>query len=180
MPTIPSMELPIPKNWQEFETIVRDAQAQRWRSTLQMNGRPGQKQQGVDIWGPDEIGRPVGIQCKRYQAPLKLEHITNEIVKAERFKGILTTLFIATTANHDAKLQEQIRLLSDRRVAQDDFAVALLFWDDIVASLLLNPAVFKAHYPQIQLSNVDQSTRRDSSVPWNSATTGQIFGLPSP
>jgi len=27
------MELPVPKNWQEFETIVRDAQAQRWKST---------------------------------------------------------------------------------------------------------------------------------------------------
>ena len=55
------MELPKPSNWQDFETIVRDAQA-RWKSTtLQMNGRPGQIQNGVDVYGPDEIGRPVGI-----------------------------------------------------------------------------------------------------------------------
>ena len=61
MPTIQSMELPKPSNWQDFETIVRDAQA-RWKSTtLQMNGRPGQIQNGVDVYGPDEIGRPVGI-----------------------------------------------------------------------------------------------------------------------
>lgn len=156
MPTIQSMELPVPKNWQDFEAIVRDAQAQRWRSpTLQKNGRPGQKQKGVDIWGQDEIGRPVGIQCKRYKSSLKLEQVTDEIGKAEHFKGHLTALFIATTADHDAKLQEQVRLLSDKRVAQDHFAVALLFWDDIVGSLLLNPAVFKAHYPQIQLANVE-------------------------
>lgn len=64
MPTIQSMELPKPTNWQDFETIVRDAQAQRWKSTtLSKNGRPGQKQAGVDIYGPDEIGRLVGIQC---------------------------------------------------------------------------------------------------------------------
>jgi hypothetical protein len=50
MPTIQAMELPKPKNWQDFERIVRDAQAQRWGSTdLQMHGRPGQTQDGVDI-----------------------------------------------------------------------------------------------------------------------------------
>lgn len=154
MPTIQSMELPKPANWQEFETIVRDAQAQRWKSTtLQKNGRPGQTQNGVDVYGPDEIGRPVGIQCKRYKPPLELKHVTDEVAKAGKFKGRLTTLFVATTADHDAKLQEQVRLLSDARVAQDKFAVALLFWDEIVASLLLNPAVFRAHYPQIVLAD---------------------------
>jgi hypothetical protein len=70
MPTIKSLDLPIPKNWQDFETIVRDAQAQRWSTMLQKNGRHGQVQDGVDIWGPDEIGRPIGIQCKRYKSPL--------------------------------------------------------------------------------------------------------------
>lgn len=138
MPTIQSMELPKPANWQELETIVRDAQAQRWKSTtLTKNGRSGQKQAGVDIYGPDDLGRPVGIQCKRYKPPLALKHVTDEIAKAEKFNGQLTTLYIATTADHDAKLQEQIRSLSDARVAQGKFAVALLFWDEIVAGLLL-------------------------------------------
>jgi len=153
MPTIQSMTLPEPKNWQDFETIVRDAQMLRWKSsTLQKNGRPGQKQHGVDIYGPDEIGRPVGIQCKRYQI-LKIKDVTSEIENAEDFKGRLTTLFVATTADHDARLQEQVRAISEKRVAEGKFAVALLFWDDIVASLLLNPAVFQAHYPQIALPN---------------------------
>jgi hypothetical protein len=151
MPTIQFMDLPEPKNWQEFETIVRDAMMQRWKSsTLQMNGRPGQKQQGIDISGPDDIGRPIGIQCKKYDT-LKIKTVTDEIKNAEDFKGKLTTLFVATTADHDARLQEQVRAISDQRVAQGKFAVALLFWDEIVASLLLNPAVFQAHYPQIAL-----------------------------
>jgi hypothetical protein len=125
MPTIQSMNLPVPKNWQDFETIVRDAQAQRWKSTtLQKNGRPGQAQHGIDIYGPDEIGRPVGIQCKRYKT-LKLKDITDEVSNAEAFQGRLTTLFIATTADHDARLQEQVRSISDKRAAEDKFAVAL-------------------------------------------------------
>ncbi len=152
MPSVLSLELPLPKNWQDFETIVRDAQAQRWKSTtLQKNGRTGQKQHGVDIWGPDEIGRPVGIQCKRFKGALGVKHVTEEVVNAESFKGQLTTLFIATTAEHDATLQQQVRLLSDTRVAQGKFAVSLLYWDEIVAGLVLNPAVFSAHYPQIKL-----------------------------
>jgi len=154
MPTIHSMELPVPKNWQDFESIVCDAQAQRWKSTtLQKNGRSGQEQKGVDIYGPDDIGRPVGIQCKRYKPPLKLKQVTVEINKADTFKGPLTTLFIATTADYDAILQQQVRLLSDKRVANGQFAVALLFWDDIVGGLLLNPAVFRSHYPQMVLAD---------------------------
>jgi hypothetical protein len=91
------------------------------------NGRPGQKQQGVDIFGPDEIGRPAGIQCKRYKAALTLKTVTDEITNAENFKQRLSALFIATTTDHDAKLQEQVREISDKRVAEGRFAVALLF-----------------------------------------------------
>jgi len=148
------MELPKPKNWQDFESIVRDAQMQRWKSTtLQKHGRPGQAQDGVDIWGPDDIGRPVAIQCKRYAAALTLDDVTDEIEKATKFEARLTTLFLATTADYDAKLQQQVRLLSDKRVSQGEFAVSLLYWDDIVGGLLLNPAVFNAHYPQVVLTN---------------------------
>jgi hypothetical protein len=155
------MELPVPKNWQDFETIVCDAQAQRWKSTtLQKNGRAGQEQNGVDIYGPDDIGRPVGIQCKRYKSPLTLKDVTDEIGKAEAFEGNLNTLFVATTADNDARLQQQVRLLSEKRVAEGKFAVALLFWDDIVSGLLLNPAVFRAHYPQVILADGNSDKER--------------------
>ncbi|MCZ4109315.1 hypothetical protein O3U67_14565 [Brevundimonas diminuta] len=152
MPTIQAMNLPLPTNWQDFEAIVRDAQAQRWSSAnLSMNGRSGQKQHGVDIYGPDDIGRPVGIQCKRFKGALKLADITDEVTKAEAFKGRLTTLYVATTADYDAPLSEQVRLLSDARVVAGKFAVSLLHWNEIVVGLSLNPAVFRLHYPQIVL-----------------------------
>ena len=112
------MEIPEPQSWQEFETIVRDAQNLRWNTSLQKNGRPGQAQQGVDIWGPDELGRRIGIQCKRYKKALTLKDVTDELNEADRFEGGLSALFLATTAAPDSKLQATVRGVSDQRVAQ--------------------------------------------------------------
>lgn len=152
MPTLQSMQLPMPSNWQDFETIVRDAMGQLWSSpNLQKNGRPGQKQDGVDIYGPDQLGRPVGIQCKRYKMALSLKTIDAEIGNAEKFKGQLTALFMATTADHDSTLQQQLRALSEERATRGKFVVSILFWEDIIKGLVLNPAVFRAHYPDIAL-----------------------------
>ncbi|WP_025857571.1 restriction endonuclease [Pseudomonas sp. CHM02] len=150
MPTLQTMNLPKPLNWQEFESIVRDAMSQKWKSsTLTKNGRPGQKQQGVDIFGPDDLGRATGIQCKRFSGALDLKTVEDEIEKAAKFKGNLTTLFIATTSDHDSKLQEQVRVLSEQRASQKLFAVGILFWEEIVAGLVLNSSVFSNHYPQL-------------------------------
>lgn len=128
------------------------ALAQRWQSpNLQRNGRKGQKQAGVDIYGVDEIGRPVAIQCKNFAKAPKLALIHKEIANAEAFKGRLVTLFIATSADHDSMLQQEVRLLSEARVASGKFAVAMIFWDEIVDGLQLNPQVIRNFYPQIHL-----------------------------
>lgn len=152
MPTLNAMSLPKPLHWQEFETMTRDAMALKWASpSLQKNGRPGQKQKGVDIFGPDFIGRRVAIQCKRSVEAPTLKLIEDEANKAQSF-GSLSALWIATTADHDAPLQEQVRTLSDKRVANGDFALGLLFWEDIVDGLKMNPAVLAVHYPQITIA----------------------------
>ncbi|MEZ0496790.1 hypothetical protein [Sphingomonas sp. IW22] len=113
MPTLNAMTVPQPKNWQEFVDIVLASYRLAWSSlTLQKNGRPGQKQAGVDIYGPDEIGRRVGIQCKCYDTP-SLAVVKSEIDNAGKFERQLSTLYIGTTADHDAKLQQEVRILSD-------------------------------------------------------------------
>jgi hypothetical protein len=112
MPTVQAMELPKPKNWQDFETMVRDAMSQRWKSpNLQKNGRPGQKQNGVDIYESDDIGRRVGVQCKRSKGSPTLDTVRAEIAAAETFEGLLSTIYIATTADYDSVLQKDKRAL---------------------------------------------------------------------
>jgi hypothetical protein len=152
------MDLLRPQHWQEFETITRDAMAQKWSNpNLQKNGRSGQAQNGVDIFGADEIGRNVGIQCKRHQSPLKMSTIKEEIENAEGFEPPLTTLFIATTADHDAPLQQQVRKLSRDRAELGKFTVSILFWEDIVDGLKLNSKIFNVHYPNVVL-DLDRPT----------------------
>jgi hypothetical protein len=156
VPTIFGMHLPLPKDWQEFEQITRDAMSLKWESpNLQKNGRPGQKQKGVDIYGLDYLGRPVGIQCKRYKGALELKTVKDEIKNAAEFDGKLTALYVATTADHDSKLQEAVRKISEARAAAAKFAVGILFWEDIFSGLSLNHTVLQNHYPQLKFPHPD-------------------------
>lgn len=152
MPTIYGMRLPEPSDWQEFELITRDAMQLKWNSPiLQRNGRQGQKQDGVDIYGPDQLGRPVGIQCKNTVKRLSLKKIEAEVKNAEGYKGKLQALYVATTAKMDEALQKDVRLLSENRVGEGKFAVGLLYWEDIFSGLALDARVLSNHYPNIRI-----------------------------
>lgn len=116
-----------------------------------MNGRQGQVQDGVDIYGLDNSGRFVGVQCKQTCKNISLVVINNEIIKAECFQPEVTTLYIATTSPRDSKIQRKIRILSQERIAEGKFPVALMFWDDLIQELIKDPSEFSKHYPQIHL-----------------------------
>lgn len=168
MPTPPFISFPPATPFEEFESMTRDGMALDWESpTLQKNGRPGQKQHGVDVFGPDHLGRPVAIQCKRYEGELKIATVTEEIGNAEDFvsEGKLNCLYIATTAPRDAKLQKAVRVLSEERVKQGKFAVGLLYWDDILRGLLRDPQVFKSHFPYMTLPGSEPSPDENDSKP---------------
>ena len=153
MPSVLTMELPRPTDAIEFEKIVTEAMQLKWETPrLQRHGRPGQAQNGVDIWGEDDLGRGVAIQCKRTVAAPSISLIEEEISKAETFQPPFTTLYIATTADPDVHLQKRVRLLSSSRVAQSRFAVGMLFWEDIVSGLIRNHQVLKTIYPQLDLT----------------------------
>ena len=65
MPTYTSMLLPPPTSGDDFEKVALSALRIKWRSpNLVRHGRTGQAQQGVDIYGPDDLGHLVGVQCK--------------------------------------------------------------------------------------------------------------------
>ena len=89
-----------------------------------------------------------------------LDTVRAEIAAAETFEGLLSTIYIATTADYDSVLQKDVRLLSGKRVADNKFAVSVIFWEDIVNGLVLNPEVFKAQSPQIGVRFSSVRTRR--------------------
>lgn len=151
MPTIHRMELPKPKDWTEFEDMVLQAMKLQWKSpNLTKNGRPGQKQEGVDIYGPDYLERPTGLQCKKYRTALTIETVLQEIRNAEAFQGKLDAVYLVTSTDHDAGLQRKVRDISSKRTGCGKFAVGVMFWEDVVNALLLSKEAFRNFYPMIE------------------------------
>lgn len=149
MPTIASSNIPTPKSWEEFESIVLSTAKIRWKSTdFFGNGRRGQRQDGVDVFGTSNNGISLGIQCKNTQNGLSAAVVRAEVKNAESFTPPLQALFIATTAPRDSSLQEVVRELSEERISAGKFNVGVLFWDDISGDLSSNETEFFKHYPQ--------------------------------
>lgn len=156
MPTLSSMKIPPPKNWDEFECICQSALKIKWGSpNLQRNGRQGQAQAGVDIYGDDDLGKFVGVQSKNVGEELKIDTVKQEIAKAEQFEPPISSFYIATTLPNDALLQRKIRLLSIERVKNNNFPVGIFFWEDIIQELVKNPQDFSSYYPEIKLNIED-------------------------
>jgi len=64
--SLSSISLPKPKYWEDFETKTRELFACVLNDpNTQKNGRSGQKQHGVDIFGHRHEGCLVGVQCKK-------------------------------------------------------------------------------------------------------------------
>jgi hypothetical protein len=145
------MQIPKPQDWEEFEAIARASLRLKWKSpNLTGHGRQGQAQNGVDIFGPDDLGRNVGVQCKRTDE-LTRAVIDEEIGNAERFEPELMAFYFATTADSDVHTQQVVRRISEARVGRDQFPVGVFFWQDLIEELVKNPEEFRLHFPQLAL-----------------------------
>jgi len=118
------------------------------------NGRSGQAQHGVDIFGrPHGVGSEwVGVQCKGkeegYGAKASLPEFKSELAKAEGFTPSLTRWIFATTSPSDAILQKACREIAQQRSASGKFDVEFLSWDDIQSLLAERPSVLRDFYPE--------------------------------
>ena len=160
MPTPTTSKFPKPKSWDEFEDIVTDIMKNLWQDPyIKRNGRQGQKQNGVDIYGSSKIGARGyhGAQCKNTDS-LKFEEIEREVLEAEHFTPPLISYLIATTASRDTKLEERVRVLSLQRINNGKFEVNLFFWEDLCLELSGNRSLLEKYFP----GWVDSSTSEDS------------------
>lgn len=149
MPTIQTVHLPKPTDWDEFEKICLMACENRWAPTsLTRHGRPGQAQQGVDIYGKDNLNRLTGVQCKNTVGGISAKTIDAEILNAEKFRPALGVLYIATTADSDAPIQRYIREKSAEREKANKFPVDIMFWGDVARDLGRNANTLQILYPQ--------------------------------
>ncbi|MFZ5848874.1 MAG: hypothetical protein ACOYX5_15990 [Actinomycetota bacterium] len=123
----PHLNFPPPSDEQAFERLVEELATPVLNArTVELNGRKGQSQQGVDVSASLYDGTQVGIQCKLTGKALKVATVTEEIAKARSYRPPLDRFIVATTARSDARLQEQVRSLPS-----ESFSVEIWSWDQI-------------------------------------------------
>jgi hypothetical protein len=124
-----SNSLPKPKNWQDFETQIRELFACVLNDpNTQKNGRSGQEQNGVDVYGYRTEHCLVGVQCKqKLEKQVTDEELLAEVNKAKNFKPKISEFFLVTTAPRDQKIQETARQIT-RDLAQTDHPIRVVVW----------------------------------------------------
>ena len=140
--------IPKPRNWQDFERLCKKLFGEVWTCpTIKANGRSGQAQAGVDIYGvPHAHENYRGVQCKGkddYQdKPLTEKEVDAEIEKARGFKPPLESFIIATTACKDAKIETYVREKDIESRRNGGFQIVLYCWEDLADLIEENKATF--------------------------------------
>lgn len=144
-----------PRSWIKFEDLCHALFKAVWGDPLaQKNGRSGQAQHGVDIFGTPDPSRAVfhGVQCKgkdqTYGEKPTLAELQREIAKADHFSPALQHWVFTTSAPVDSVLQEKARQISVARQAAGRFTVTTLGWGSIQSLLADHPSVLKEFYPE--------------------------------
>jgi len=150
-----SKQIAPPKEWGTFEDLCHALFKRVWHDPLaQKNGRRGQAQNGVDVFGSPNGDRRSyrGVQCKgkdsNYGSKAEWSEVLAEIAKAEKFSPKLDEWIFSTTAPVDAALQKAARELSVQRRAKGLFSIDVLGWEEIQALMADAPEVTVEFYPE--------------------------------
>jgi hypothetical protein len=134
-----------------FESFCLDLFKEVWQDpSAQKNGRSGQPQAGVDIFGQCQ-GERVGTQCKQKDGLLwskvTVKELKDEVEAAKQFKPPLARFILATTGPRDAKVQQLSRELTEKHKQQGLFSVEVWSWEDIWHEFYRREALFEKVAP---------------------------------
>lgn len=161
--TLSSYHLPAPADWQAFERFTRDLFSSYWDdSRAQANGRSGQAQAGVDVFGVNaRTGKLEGVQCKgkdaRYGHSVEVEELRDEVAKALTFTPALSHYYLVTSGVADVKVQAEARAITEAHKKTGQFGIDVYSWDQLLAMLQDHRKVARKHYRalQVALSEID-------------------------
>lgn len=150
-----------PLYWQQFEDLTQSVVELAYGIAMADKiGRPGQAQDGVDVYAARTRAGAIGVQCKRLDdldasnnplpgGPIDRKLLRSEADKALAFRPKLDVWVLATTAKRDAGIQRQARLLDEEHRAAGHFRIQLWFWDDYVTWLNAYSDLQHRYYDQI-------------------------------
>lgn len=155
-----TLDIPKITDGEKFEYLIRAIYRNSPKyEFVELNGRSGQSQQGVDIFAREkDTGEWIGIQCKCRAKGKKLSQteIEFEIENAKNFNPQISTLYIYTTCDRDVKTQEIVRKINTRRIKDKAFKIKMKFWSDIEESLKddANYSVYYRFYSKFFADNL--------------------------
>ncbi|GHC71031.1 hypothetical protein [Limoniibacter endophyticus] len=151
-----------PLYWQQFEELCVELLGEVYDvPNAQQVGRPGQAQNGIDVFGQSARHGRIGIQCKRLSdldehnnpypgGPITRAFLRAEAKKALAFKHDLKLWILATTARRDTKVQEWVEELNDewQQAGRDRIAIVWT-WDECISHLNSYPNLQRKYYRDV-------------------------------
>lgn len=151
MPSLSTYSLPLPSA-REFEMLMRDFAEIRYQGQASLYGRPGQKQDGVDIVVTCSDGKRVCVQCKNWERELEISDIDTMITEAENFPANISLFVIAVTTKTNKDIQWYVYNLSDKRISEKKFPIDIIFWEDIEHVIKINESLLRTYYPELYIN----------------------------
>lgn len=168
-----------PESWESFEDLWRRI----WNDPgAQKNGRQGQPQHGVDVFGrPGQGGEWAGVQCKkkghRSTGRLTRGEIEREVARAREFNPRLSRFTLVTTDLRDAEVQQAAREITAKQLEDGSFPVEVVSWNDVWRELTRREDLLALYYPD--LGDRSAVTLRDEYLRalWSRLSPVQIVGV---
>jgi hypothetical protein len=154
--------LPILSNWQDFESLCHMLWKEIWCDpNAQKNGRAGQPQAGVDVFGrPVYSADYMGVQCKdknrRLGSKLTQAQLIKECGNARKFSPCVASFTLATSAESDQLLQAVARNFNVNKAYP--FDVHVWSWNEIEAEVACRPNLLDAFYRDFSMPSDNSST----------------------
>ncbi|MET4691908.1 PIN domain-containing protein [Sinorhizobium fredii] len=162
-------ELKRPDNYAVFETnCMKLGKVMIGATAMHKNGRRGQPQKGVDVWGwrNDNVEHIVGIQCKQkgFGQELEEKEVREEWEQALAFEPPIKEFYILTTADNDVKMEQLARELCLDLLRKTGRSVpfSVWGWGRICDELIDHPDLIKAFDPDYGIYSRQHSEKIDS------------------
>ena len=152
MPTTSTVNIPPPASWDELEIIVWDLFRHIWKDPYAArNGRIGQRQHGVDVYGCPNMGTERhGVQVKgknaNYGSHVTESELREEVEKAKEFEPHLAHFTLVTSASRDAEIQRVARQITEEHQSESLFPVDVWGWEDVQERLPEFPGLLELYY----------------------------------
>lgn len=161
MPTVSQFFQP-PLYWQQFEDLALGMLREVYDiPNAQQYGRPGQAQNGVDVFGRSKRYGTIGIQCKRLAdldpkgdpypgGPISRKFLRETAEQALSFKHDLKLWILATTARRDTAVQGWVNEINQEWEDKGlDRLVIVWTWDECIAHLNTFPHLQRWYYETV-------------------------------